>query len=306
MHANIDPRNIHQILTSAGIRGFSGHIEALGGGEVNDTFKLDCGGEQIILRVSKDEGQYTLKEEARALRLLDNKHVPKLIYFDENSRIDNRLWILESYLPGVAVKRLSTAQFNKLGTLLAEVHKHQSTETKIELRTQFLFNCKAFGDEQFLLDHPDATLRQLIQSAFDEFRELQPAYGKIIPALIHSDATPSNILVDGDEVGLIDWEFSKFLDPMYDFSTIYYEDIEYNRGKWRIKITDEEKRSLFDGYKSAGGKIDEERIRFWIRFDKLGAAVFLHWRINQSGRTTSRAEIEQYSLDYDNVVGSLT
>ncbi len=39
-------------------------------------------------------------------------------------------------------------------------------------------------------------------------------------SLIHGDATPSNVLVDGQKINLIDWEFARFSDPMRDFSTI--------------------------------------------------------------------------------------
>jgi Ser/Thr protein kinase RdoA (MazF antagonist) len=247
-----------------------------------------------------------LINEARALRLFNTKHIPKLIYFDEKSRVNNRLWIIESCLPGTIIRRLSINQFYNLGCLLSQVHREPSSEVKVELRNQFIDSCKAFGDEQFLLSHPDAILRDLIRAAFKEFDSLQPTYDYIIPTLIHSDATPNNILVDGNEVGLIDWEFSKFSDPMRDFSTIYYEDIGYNQGKWRIKITAEEKQFLFAGYESVGGSIDEERIRYWIRYDKLGAAVFLYWRINQSSRSTNQQEIEQYKLDYKNLIASLS
>lgn len=92
---------------------------------------------------------------------------------------------------------------------------------------------------------------------------------------------------------------------MADFSTIYYEDMEYNKGRWRIKIEPEEKTALFAGYEAGGGQIDEQRIRFWIRFDKLGAAIFLYWRINKSKRQTNQLQMDQYKLDYDNLLKSL-
>jgi Ser/Thr protein kinase RdoA (MazF antagonist) len=285
--------------------GFSGNFVALGGGEVNNTFKLDFDDHKIIMRISKDEGLYTLKAEASSLELLKSPYIPSLIYFDKDQTINNHMWILESFIPGVNTGRLTTQQFTSLGKLLAVVHMNLSTEHKISLRGQFIDVCKLFGDEQFLLNHPDERLRNLIVNMLEEFDKSQFTYDQITPCLIHSDATPSNILIDGDDVGLIDWEFSKYSDPMCDFSTIYYEDIEYNKGKWRIKISEEEKSSLFKGYESAGGKINEERIRFWIKFDKLGALVFLYWRINQSTRTTDLNEVEQYKLDYDNLINSL-
>jgi len=305
MEFKIQLTDIQSVLELANITGFSGDYTALGGGEVNNTYKLNFPNKHLILRVAKDAGQSTLQNEARALKLLDSPYIPKLIYFSENHLIHDRMFILESYLPGTIQARLTNDPFYNLGELLAMVHQVTSDEPGINLKEQFLYACKAFGDEAYLYNHPDKALQQLIRSAFGEFEKLKPIYAAVAPTLIHSDATPSNILVDGNNIGLIDWEFSKYNDPMCDFSTIYYEDMEFNRGKWRAQIREEEKQALFDGYRSAGGKIDEDRIKFWIRFDKLGAAVFLYWRLNQSTRSTQENETVQYKIDYDNLVASL-
>lgn len=301
----INEEAISHILKLANVNGFTGYYEKLGGGEVNDTFKIELKDKSIILRVAKDKGQRTLAFEARALKLLNSEHIPRLLYFNENHLLNERYWILETLLPGSSVKRLSQKQFFNLGYLLAEVHKIPGNLVKTDLRQQFIYSCRAFGDEEKLLDHPDPRLKRLLIKAFFSFNLKQPEYNQVKPCLTHIDVTPSNILVDGDDVGLIDWEFSKFNDPMVDFSTIYYEDIEYNRGKWRVKIMPEEKVALFDGYKTNGGIIDEGRIRYWIIVDKLGAAVFLYWRINESTRPTSEVELTQYRLDYNNLITSL-
>lgn len=305
MESDIQLTDMHTVLNIAKVEGFTGEYTALGGGEVNNTYKLNFPDKHLILRVAKDEGQSTLQYEARALELLNSPFIPKLIYFSEKHLIHNRLWILESYLPGEIQARLSPDQFYNLGQLLAMVHQVTSNESGVNLKEQFVYACRAFVDEDCLYNHPDPILQQLIRKAFGEFEELQPVYATVTPTLIHQDATPSNILVDGNDVALIDWEFSKFNDPMCDFSTIYYEDMEYNRGKWRIQIREDEKLALFDGYRSAGGELDESRIKFWIRFDKLGAAIFLYWRLNQSTRTTHANEIAQYKHDYDNLISSL-
>lgn len=305
MESDIQLADINTLLKLANIVGFTGEYTALGGGEVNNTYKLKFPDKHLILRVAKDEGQSTLQYEARALELLDSLFIPKLIYFNEKHLIHERMWILESYLPGETHARLDAKQFYSLGQLLAIVHRVPSNESGVNLKEQFVYACRAFGDEDYLYNHPDLVLQQLIRKAFSEFEELQPLYAAVTPTLIHQDATPSNVLVDGNNVGLVDWEFSKFNDPMCDFSTIYYEDMEYNRGKWRIQIRDDEKLALFDGYNAAGGKLDESRIKFWIRFDKLGAAIFLYWRLNQSLRITNENEIIQYKLDYDNLISSL-
>lgn len=305
MASSIDLDTISYALEIASINGFAGTFDELGGGEVNDTYKIQLTDKPIILRVAKDEGQTTLAFEARALQLLKSEHVPQLIFFDDKHFLNNRYWILETYLPGKTTKRLNQKQFYNLGYLLADVHKVPGTLAKTDLRQQFLYACRSFGDEKKLLNHPDSRLRRLLIKEFYNFSLKQPEFNHVKPTLTHIDVTPSNILVDGDIVGLIDWEFSKFNDPMVDFSTIYYEDIEYNQGKWRIKIEPEEKTALFKGYQANGGRINETRIRYWIALDKLGAAVFLYWRINESPRVTSETELHQYRLDYNNLLTSL-
>jgi Ser/Thr protein kinase RdoA (MazF antagonist) len=302
----ITVEDIEHALGVAGIIGFSGVFNVLGSGEINNSYKLAVGGKQIVMRIAKDKEQLTLKNEASSLRLLDSAHIPKLIYFNEKHKIRDRLWILETYIPGITVERLNIDQFRNLGSLLAEVHQKSGKERHVELWRQFIESCRAFGNEEFLLKHPDSNLSRLINSFHERLGSLQPVFNRIKPKLIHSDATPSNILVNGDSVGLIDWEFSRFTDPMCDFSTIYYEDIEYNKGKWRIKITAKEKEALFAGYQSAGGKIDEDRIKFWIKYDKLGAAAFLYWRINESRRPANESEMKQYKLDYLSLLNSLS
>lgn len=297
--------DISEAVRIGGLKDFKGNFEPLGGGEINDTFLISYSEKKAILRIAKHADQNSLRQEANALKLLNSIQIPELIYFDGNSRIKGRQWILESYISGSSVNRLSVNQFNNLGILLANIHSIKSGKVGINIWSCFLGECKIFGDENFLLNHPDSTLNELIASARKHFERWQTQLGEVPESLIHGDATPSNILVQNDTVSLIDWEFSKFMDPMAEFSTIFYEDMEYNQGRWRVQVTKEEKAALYNGYQSAGGIIDENRVKFWMNFDKLGAAIFLYWRINQSVREASAVQRAQYRVDYDNLINSL-
>lgn len=292
---------------ACGLTGYRGNFEPLGGGEVNDTYLLDFGATKTVLRIARHEGQQTLKAEANALQLLERVgNIPSLIHYDDASLINGRQWIMESQLPGKTSERLTPLQFGNLGALLAQIHQHQKPSTVgVSAWVRFLDSCKAFGDEDTLLSHPDPLMNSLIEKGYAYFADFQPKLEQIIPTLIHSDATPSNILVDDDKVGLIDWEFAKYSDPMAEFSTVYYDDMEYNNGKWRIQITDDERSALFNGYRDGGGALDEDRVNFWMTHDKLGAAVFLYWRIHQSGHYASEQQLEQYKSDLAKLQESL-
>jgi len=300
---NID--DINKAVSISGLTGFTGSYTPLGGGEINDTFMLECGDSKAILRVAKYPAQYTLQQEAKALRLINIEQAPRLIYFDQDSKINDRQWIMESYVSGTGAKRLNVQQFNSLGKLLAKVHSAKSGKTGIDIWATFLDACKNFGDEEKLLNYPDEDIKTLINFGRHYFKVWQLKLDVVPESLVHADATPSNVLVNGDEVSLIDWEFARFNDPMFEFSTVFYEDMEYNQGKWRVQITPEEKDALYSGYTQAGGVIDEDRIRLWMNFDKLGAATFLYWRINESGREATQEQMDQYQLDLDNLKTSL-
>jgi len=300
----IELSDIELAVKISGLQSFTGNYKELGGGEVNDTFILDCEGCQAILRITRYSDVRNLHQEAKALSLLDLTQVPKLIYYDETKLIKDRAWIVESYIEGSSVDKLSLVQFRSLGRLLAQVHKvSSSNQVKLDLWYNFLDASQHFGNEQTLLNHPDSQTQALIRKGHDYFQSQH--FGDVTPSLVHGDVTLSNMLISGEQVSLIDWEFSKFKDPMADFSTMFYDDMEYNKGKWRIHIKPEEKVALFDGYTSAGGVVDEQRLKVWLTLDKLGAAVYLYWKINQSGHETTDEQLAQYRIDLANLTQSL-
>lgn len=301
----ISKTDIQHVARLAHLNDYSGNFSELGGGEINDTFLLDCDARKVILRVARYEDQKSLMAEAATLALLDLSGVPRLIFFDENQRLRNKLWILESYIKGRHVPRLDASQFRNLGMLLARVHASTLKEERIDVWASFLKRRKQYGDEKALLNHPDKRLRSLIRRARDYVKTFQEEHSSLHCSMIHGDATPTNILIDDDKVSLIDWEFSHFNDPVAEFATIYYDDMDYNDGKWRIHISDTERAELFAGYKAGGGLIDEDRIRLWMNVDKVGAALYLYWRLNLSDRDTTPEQTSLYEREWEQLVKSL-
>ncbi len=305
MH-DVTAEDIRHAVDASGLRGFTGSYSELGGGEVNNTFLLDCGTEKAILRVTRYMDVYNLDKEARSLKMLHIGHVPRVIYFDESDKIRGHGWILETYVEGKTPTALTSEQYRSLGALLASIHEIKHAEQKtFDLWADFLYAGKRFGDEQRLMNHPDLRMRALIQRAKGYIAEQMKRFGHVQECLIHGDVTLSNVLVSGDEVGLIDWEFSRFRDPMSDFSTAFYDDMEFNRGKWRVRITPEQKTAFYSGYEQAGGVVDHDRVAMWMNHDKLGAAVYLWWLLNESGREYPEEQLAQYRLDLDNLQSSL-
>ena len=84
LKTDIELSEIQQAVKLSGLNGFTGKYTELGGGEVNETFILDCGNNKVVLRITKYSDVNNLNQEARALHLLNLEQVPKLIYFSED------------------------------------------------------------------------------------------------------------------------------------------------------------------------------------------------------------------------------
>lgn len=305
MSSNVTASDILLTAKNAGLEAYTGKYTELGGGEINDTFLLECASKKAVLRVAKYSEQTSLEAEAATLETLDFPEVPKLICFNKQLRIQNRLWVMESYIPGKHITRLSVPLFHSLGTLLARIHARDTREDKTDVWNAFLQRRKQYGNEEALLRHPDEHLRVLVNRTRDYVKHFQAAHSHLPHSIIHGDATPTNILVNGEALSLIDWEFSHFNDPMAEFSTIYYDDMDYNDGKWRVHITPGERSALFDGYRTGGGNINEERIQLWIILDKLGASLYLYWRLHESGRELTDEQALLYNRELGKLVSSL-
>lgn len=296
---------LQYIAQGANLVDYVDDFTELGGGELNDTFLLHCETRDIVVRISRHAGRDELRREARALKLLENiGNIPELIFFDEHKRVNDRAFIVESYQSGQCVERLSLRQFQALGALLAEIHKVQSDNVCPDPWSMIVSNCHRFGDESYLLNHPDVRLRRQFQS-LKEKAAIVNANSKP-QSLRHCDITPSNTLVDGENVSLIDWELSGFGDPMTDFSTGYWSDMELNNGKWRQQLSDEERQALYDGYAIGGGIIDEHLVLFYEMVDKIGVAAYLYWRLHVSDWQANDGMSEQYAIDYEKILLSLT
>ncbi len=296
--------DIDYYIKKAGLVGYSGSYTELGGGELNDTYVLHGDAEDVVLRISKYPGRSALRREDQALQLLQHVPcVPKLVYFDSNDQHRGKTWIVETLQPGQHKKRLSVQQFRSLGRLLANVHQVQIDTACSSPWSVVISNCDRFGDEEYLLNHPDERLRHYFHSIKEESARFDVRLKK--QCLRHCDITPGNTLVHVTDVALIDWELSGFGDPMTDFSTGYWSDIELNNGRWRQKLSDGEREALYQGYTENGGVIDEQLVLFYEILDKAAAASYLYWRLYTSDWQKDDSAERQYKLDYEKIIESL-
>jgi Ser/Thr protein kinase RdoA (MazF antagonist) len=118
------------------------------------------------------------------------------------------------------------AWFEKLGVLTARLHQHSRTWTR-----QPAFERKVWDFDAMLGTRPlwgdwraglglGKTGRQLLERAADKLAQRVLAYGQDSDrfGLVHADLRLANLLVDGDRLGIIDFDDCGFSWFIYDFA----------------------------------------------------------------------------------------
>lgn len=137
---------------------------------------------------------------------------------------EDQTWFSEQYISGTPLNRLSDPQLaekakqtaiNALNRLL----EHTAEEVALEDYVADLHaHIQTLIDNNHLLSaNQKQTLMENAAALAEHALRLPPAVnGKMMTALTHGDFQPGNILVDGERVWLIDWEYSARRQVGYD------------------------------------------------------------------------------------------
>jgi aminoglycoside phosphotransferase len=155
------------------------------------------------------------RRQAEALDL----PVPVLLTIAEDGA-----WFSERYISGTPLNRLADPQVAERAertamNALTRLAEHTAEEVALEAyvaelqaRIQSLLD-----DNRLLSPAQKQELAETVTTLVDEIQRLAPAVeGRITTALTHGDYQPGNILVDGERVWLIDWEYAGRRQVTYD------------------------------------------------------------------------------------------
>lgn len=155
------------------------------------------------------------------------------------------------------------------------------------------------------------TVRPVFQLALRWLADHAPSATRL--ALVHGDFRNGNLMVDlqaegGALVGVLDWELAQLGDPMADLGWLGMASWRYGQssravggfGHWA---------ELFSGYRSAGGTVDEARVRWWqvmgsLRWGVICESMVHAWLTGTEpvmekaaiGRRASECEIDLLEL----------
>jgi aminoglycoside phosphotransferase (APT) family kinase protein len=152
------------------------------------------------------------------------------------------------------------------------------------------------------------TVRPVFELAFQWLRRHCPGEPAGL-GLVHGDFRNGNLVVDERGlVGVLDWELAHLGDPMEDLGWICVN-------AWRFGAIDlpvggfGTREDLFEGYESAGGRVDAARVRYWevlgtLKWGVVCEAMARAWISGHErdvekaaiGRRASEAEIDLLAL----------
>jgi Ser/Thr protein kinase RdoA (MazF antagonist) len=153
----------------------------------------------------------------------------------EPRQVDMLGWIDGSPLGSIEGNRFSDGTrmaqvYHKIGTLSGRLHNHSSKWNVPEGFSRHAWDTEGLlGDQPFwgcFLDHPalDGSMRELIVEACAKARADLHQFGSHSQnyGMIHADFVPENLIVDGNDIVLIDFDDAGFGWYLFELATALY------------------------------------------------------------------------------------
>jgi len=162
----------------------------------------------VLLKDGFDPGMLTRELEAREMARDCGLSVPPVLEHDLESG-----WLRESYIVGTPVNRLRDQVRAKVSMLdvlekLCVLHEKTMETMSWDAYVEDLFNriVKAVEDASHLLGDRNGTVLEFARNLSAQAIQGKHAHIEIKLSMTHGDCQPANILLDGDQAWLIDWE----------------------------------------------------------------------------------------------------
>lgn len=185
-------------------------VKRLEGGMSNYTYVVETGGKKYTYRVP---GKFA---ENFVNRVDEWNNIQEIDKLDLNNKT-NYVEIpsgekLAEYVEGTIMSETDIVSYNAMS--VAALKKLHNSDIKLK-------DYDAFGrlddDERYCREmgftHPEKYLA--LRRKLDEMRK---AYAQVQLVPCHCDYQPTNLVIDGDKLFVLDWEFAGMNDPFYDIA----------------------------------------------------------------------------------------
>lgn len=185
-------------------------VKRLEGGMSNYTYVVSCDGKKYTYRVP---GKFAEKFVDRIEESENIQEVNKLGLNNETTYIEIRSGEkLAEYVEGTIMSETDVVSYNQMSAeALKKIHN-----SDLKFRPYNAFERLA-NDEEYCREtgfvHPQAYLE--LRHKLDQMRETHKEV-KQVPC--HCDYQPTNLVINGEKLYVLDWEFAGMNDPFYDIA----------------------------------------------------------------------------------------
>lgn len=182
-------------------------IVPLSGGLTNESFLVDCGKFPVVVRVNGENSSFLGIDRDRERKLLaamiDLPYVPKVLYSDNEVQVTEFISgdiVSASQLKDSSIRYTIRAQLDNIQKIILDVEP-----------INYVNYIKDYSDQ--LDGFPG--LEEIHQAA--QLLDKSPWR----PVIAHHDLIRENVIVNGDEVYFIDWEYAHIGHPLMDYLKLF-------------------------------------------------------------------------------------
>ena len=185
-------------------------VKRLEGGMSNYTYVVETGGKKYTYRVP---GKFAEKFVNRVDEWNNIQEIDKLDLNNKTNYVEIPSGEkLAEYVEGTIMSETDIVSYNAMS--VAALKKLHSSDLKLK-------DYNAFGrlddDERYCREmgftHPEKYL-----ALRRKLEEMRKAYAQVKLVPCHCDYQPTNLVIDGDKLFVLDWEFAGMNDPFYDIA----------------------------------------------------------------------------------------
>ncbi|KAH0789364.1 putative choline/ethanolamine kinase [Histomonas meleagridis] len=251
-------------------------IKSMKGGITNQVFSLFTPSKKYVVKVFGDgSGEIINRKE-------ELEHIRKINLTKIYAQYPN--CVVLSYQEGVPLKpyMMGTPEIaDKMAILLGKFHSATLPESPTNENTMFqiIQNFIEKIDPSFVSNVEGCSIKELNELLENMKNKLSTMMEGCDVVLCHNDLLAGNILWDGDELSVIDYEYSSYTWPHFDIANHFFEWCGFEIDLNNYPSYEQQSRFLYLYLKSLYGfEPDEKTVQSWItRIEAIVPLTCLYW-----------------------------
>jgi thiamine kinase-like enzyme len=259
-------------------------VKKLAAGCYNLNYLAKINSKKFVFRMNAHSDAFegnNLENEYKILSKLNGFHSPKVFLLDKRFR---HPFIIEEFIEGREISRLSNLIVKKIAKSLAEIHSSEISGRKrgpVSLKNEYL----SVFDKRLKILRKNRQMHEVMSAYVEKAKryledneEIFRKYSK--RALLHGDTHCKNIFLRDNDIIFIDWEGSEFNDPAFDIVAFFYESENLQHFNEKESISEEHKKIFLKEYlKINRDKHLKEKIRIIYPLRWIADTLWLACRI---------------------------